>query len=628
MFGLLAVPFAALATSLGASAVAAQVAGAIGAIVIGAGLSLVAGLLLMPKTPEPSSGQIETQQQTPERFFYYGRGEASGPLGMKKVVPPGVLVKTLILSDGEIDAIETTKGDDAVLTFDENRYVNNYFIQDGDKKVQIFPHMGTDDQTADPVLMEWMPALWTTNHRMRGVAYLSIILHGASSTDFLGAYPHGEIVVKVVFRGRRVWDPRDPDQDSAIKASFLWSDNPSLCILDWLCLHPKGYRLPLGSFHIADFMALANTCDELVPLKTGGSEKRYRVSMKVPLHTQKRTVTLAQLRAACDARIYLRSDGKYGIRGGKWTAPTETLDVARGHVLAATRQNGVDAQSRWNEAAVRYLSPDHNYAEAEADPFQALDDPELIAGTYRTISADWMQVPSHGQAKRLTKIRQARENPDWLLTGVKTNFYGLNLVGEETANVAWTEGARVLDDVFWLEPKMTILPNLVGTVLSLRSADPAAYDWDPDTEEGTAPSVVAPIEIEFERGTPPDNPATFEVLPGPRSATISWEIESDDLYIARVWRAADGDPFDDAIQVSGPRYRPRNSEVGDTQVWSDTVMAGDYCYYMTFENPIGERNTPVGPVCVTIPVSGEYSITDDAEVLLMDDEGNELTMAA
>lgn len=601
--GVLLAPIIAGLGKIGVTGFAAQLIGGISSLVIGVGLSLVAGMLFRPKVPEPSSGQIEFQQTVPPRTFVYGRMQISGPLGFYRTKDAtSILHKIVLIHDGEVDAFETLIMDDNIVVLDESNYIKNYFIQDGTKRVQLFMYQGSDSQTADPLMITNFPGIWTTDHRLQGIAYALVLCHGANEEDFIGAYPNGEPQFKAVIRGRAVYDPRDVDSDPDDADTWLWSDNVALCILDWVTFHPKGFRIPRSRFDIDSFETLANICDELVPLSDGGSERRYRVATQVSLK-EPRVDVLKRLREACDAHFYLTGDGLWAIRGGEWTEPTVTIDSSLGHIIEAQMSDGVNALSRYNELAIRYLSPDHDYAEAECDPWQDTTDPEFIDGKVITASLNLLQVPSFTQARRLAKQIIAYENPDWL-AAVRANFYGLHTIGERNIIFNWSEPGEDFDGSFWLDPQMTILENGTGTDLSLRSADPDAYDWDEDTEEGVKPRILPPEDVEFTEGVPPDNADNFAVTPGTRSAIVSWDVPDDvTFYIARVWRAPSslGSSFDNAVEVSGPRYLPRLDGPGDPQTWMDTLPAGTYRYWLTAENAVGDRNpTPAGPVSVTI----------------------------
>jgi hypothetical protein len=271
------------------------------------------------------------------------------------------------------------------------------------------------------------------------------------------------------------------------------------------------------------------------------------------------------------------------------------------------------------------LSPNHNYAEAECEPWQATDDPEFIADKVLTVSIDLLQVPSHAQARRLVKIMRAWDNPTWL-GSLRTNFYGLHAIGERNIDLNWSEPTEDIDGPFWLEPQMTMLENGTGMQMRVRSADETSYAWDPDTEEGEAPPVLPPEDAEFTEGVPPANADNFAAVGGVRSVLLTWQVPSDPaFYIARVWRST-GATFDDAVEVSGPRYLPRLADPGDLQTYYDPVPAGNYEYWLTAENAVGDRSTPLGSISATASSAGEYFVLDDYGNRLMDDAGDFLTV--
>lgn len=540
---ILALPFAfAPGWVSGAATLGSTVTGALssslGTGLIGLGLTVAVSALLRPDVPEPTSGQIETTQPVPERFFVYGRMEISGPLAFKKVkAGTSVLYKIVLMHDGQLDAWETLKLDDRIGYIDPTtHYFSNIFYQDGARRVQCYLYDGSDSQTADADLIAAFPDIWTTNHRLRGIAYAIIVCHGIAEEHFAGGYPHGEPTFKAVIRGRRLWDLRDASQIAATPSTWVWSDNAGLALLDWISLHPKGYRVPLAKIDLASFITLAFRCDEPIVLKTGGCERRYRIATRVSLK-ESRTSVLQRLCEACDAHLYPTAEGKWAVRGGNWRAPNVTLDASLGHLVDLEMKDGADALSRYNEIALRFLSPNNNYTENECDSWLNTSDPEYIAGKRKTKDVDLLQVPSHGQARRLAKIMTAFDNPKWLGSAI-TNFYGLNVIGEPNCTLNWSEPGESNDGPFWLTPGVTMLDNFTGVRADLRACDPLAYVWYPMTEEGAAVKVLPPAEADYTPGTPPLVPTDFAVTGGVKSAAASWKIPSDPAYyLARLWRA-------------------------------------------------------------------------------------------
>src|SRR5690606_23810070 len=121
----------------------------------------------------------------------------------------------------------------------------------------------------------------------------------------------------------KVYDPREVGHDPADPGTWAWSENAGLAILDYLT-HPDGMRLSKDDCDLESFAAFADLCDEAVPLAAGGTEKRYRLWGVYQL-TDEPDAVIQRMRRACDAEFYQTPEGKIGIRGGKWEAPTVTL---------------------------------------------------------------------------------------------------------------------------------------------------------------------------------------------------------------------------------------------------------------------------------------------------------------
>ena len=72
----------------------------------------------------------------------------------------------------------------------------------------------------------------------------------------------GEPNVTAEVQGLKVWDPRTNFYNPTVKS---WSDNPALCLLDYL-LADYGRELLVADIDIASFIAAANSCDAMVSL--------------------------------------------------------------------------------------------------------------------------------------------------------------------------------------------------------------------------------------------------------------------------------------------------------------------------------------------------------------------------
>lgn len=465
---------------------------AAGSIAISVGLSLAANALLRPTGPKPSDGQQEFQQPIPPRVFHYGRLKVSGPIWFFDVSPTSNLGRELwrgvLLSAREADAFVTHWLDDIALTINGAGLVTNHF---GDL-VHIYPQLGTDSQAVVSALNTAFTAIGT-NHRNRGIAHAVMTFNqGGNPDDYQFIYPNGIPTLTTLGDWAKLYDPRLDTTTGGSgahrhddKSTWAYSDNAGLAILDYLT-HVEGYNRPIAKIELASFRSFADVCDENVPLKAGGTEKRYRIAATVSL-SEPRSQALRRLLDACDADLYSTADGKVAIRGGEWVAPTVTLDADSGDIIEAEFAPP-SALERYNELAIQFMSPAHGYSEIEGDPWQNAAD-ILATGIIETRPFDVLQVPSHGQARRLAKIRMARDNPEWR-GEIRTNFYGLDAIGERVVTIKFPELG--IDGPFYIEAA-TLLGDGTGMGLQIRSADPDAYDWNAAAEEGTEPPVPPDI---------------------------------------------------------------------------------------------------------------------------------------
>lgn len=141
----------------------------------------------------------------------------------------------------------------------------------GDNPRMVFNlHHGADDQTADPMLTGVFDGtnadtVWSSNHRLRGLTYIATNYEFDTRGMFQGI-PNLTATIK----GRKIYDPRlDSTQTggsgshrSDDDSTWAWSNNPALCLLDYLTNDKYGKGLSYDQIDIASFMDSADDCDE------------------------------------------------------------------------------------------------------------------------------------------------------------------------------------------------------------------------------------------------------------------------------------------------------------------------------------------------------------------------------
>ena len=488
--------------SIAAAGVVANLA--IGAALLGVSALISAATAPQRQTTSTPQAQAIINQSAGQRIRGYGRAKLGGIRAFFDS-SAGSLYQIVMAHHGKIDAFEQLYiGDIAV-------------ARDGGSNVTTAPfaghavivlHDGSDDQLADSDMLVNWPGIWTSEHRLRGIAYWLVVFLSPRAEDYQAVFPDGyNTPVTCVCRLSQVFDPREPTHDPDDEDTWEWSDNASLCILDYLT-HPDGYNRSRDDIDLASFEAFADVCDDAIPLAVGGTEPRYRISGVYGLTDDPQDV-LAKMRAACDAEFYQTPEGKIAIRGGVWDAPTVTIRDS--DILGHSMEQGNNRFAAFNELKILYTSPNHDYQTMEATSWENLADQADRGVLSSSLTLD--MVPSPYQARRLAKIHIAKSNPEWKGT-VVANLSALDALGERTVRLVLPELG--IDDAFFVAG-FSIRPDLTGVEISVMSINEASYSWT-TAEEGTSPPIP--------EDTRPD--LTFPV---PENLTLS---ELDEVITAEV----------------------------------------------------------------------------------------------
>lgn len=528
-----------LTTALIGIGINAAIAGVAANLVIGAVL-LGASYLLTPRPPVMSTPQAQAvlNQSIAPRIRGYGYALLGGTRAFYDS-SGGTLYQVVMMHSGEIDGIEYYKIGDIIASLAGNGVaVNDVFTTKAAPgggaqpvggpggaattyyHITIRGHLGSPDQTVD-ALMDGAWEMWTSAHRLRGIAYFVASFTSPGQESFQKVFPEAHNTpVRALCRLSRVWDPRND--------TTAFSENASLAILDYLT-HPDGFRKTRANCDLDSFAAFANLCDENVALAGGGTEKRYRLSGVYSLNDEPEDI-LRKMRATCDAELYQNAAGKIAIRGGKWEAPTVT--ITERDILGHTMEQGNNKFAAFNELKITYTSPAHDYQTMEATTWADLADQDERGPIPSNLDLDF--VPSPSQARRLAKIHVSKANPRWK-GRIKTNLMGLDALGERTIRVVLPE--LEIDEAFYVAG-FSIAPDLTSVEIEVMSISEAAYAWDPATEEGqnpaapqnTTPDLTFPV---------PQNLTLTNPAPGRIDALVD-PIDRTDLFLQVQIRAGAG----------------------------------------------------------------------------------------
>lgn len=369
---------------------------------------------------------------------------------------------------------------------------------------------GDGGETAWADLVAAFPSLWTSAHRVRGIAQTLVryVSPGISNDKFLKLYQGGEPAYERVGRAEPVYDPRDGTQSATIDTSWKWDDNGILGATHILRSFPS---IAASDIDYAD-IALEAAKAEATVVGKDGPEERCRAWGFWPSESPRGDV-MEQVLRSIGAEIVPTSDDKYSIRLIDDARVPELTFTAR-DIIDMQLRSGPESVERPNVCRVRYYSPERNYEIAEIDMTgiawaRVQQEIDRVGEQYFDVELPF--CPSSSQAQRIARRLFALARAD---SGMVTlNFAGLAawghpVIGLEFPDLDITETCaigtpRVNDEDGTVEIPFVVWPKL----------DP----WNPATMEAAAPEVIPDLQFESELPTPAA-PAEYALVQYPSGA--------------------------------------------------------------------------------------------------------------
>jgi hypothetical protein len=485
-------------TALGTAAGGLTLLGNIVAGAIGLGLDFALKELFGPEGgPKPPELKTVVQQSVPKRVRHMGRVRCGGKLLMVET-RDRVLHQVIYLCEGEIDAFEEF--------YLDNRLVRLIDI-DADGFVRIAPFggppepdkdnslirvqwlTGRDDQLAFPIPVAELPEIWTEDHRARGCAliYGRCFAPSAISNKFTKVYPSRYTVFNTVIRGGKILDPRT--------GTRAFSENLVVMLYDYLT-HPQGMQIDPEYVDATEFSEGADHADDILDAKGDATVRRYWGSFSYELDGEPGE-NVKRLLQATAGRIYLKPNGKIGYKPGRWHEPTVTIRDADLTYCGLVDRAGPLRDA--NEIIAQYTNPNARYSQATAEPWR--DEADISAsGLRKTVPLEMLEVNNHNHARRLAKLEARRRAPRWQ-GPIRTNLAGLQ---------AWDQPTIILsvEDLGIEEESFEVLEiafddDTLEVSMTVASLTAEAFDFDPETEEGTPPTD--PEDLDPGDSGPPEN---------------------------------------------------------------------------------------------------------------------------
>jgi len=613
----------------------------LGADIVDGAVDLVDDVIswIVPQPDIPDFGQIQADLDA--RGVLINKKSANGSIpivyGTRKVGGNIVFLETsgadnqylymaLVLSEGEIDDITSIEINDNVVTFTgdlaDNTQVtvassdSNFF--DGASLITVEPHFGSDSQTASSLLSTL--SSWTSNHRLRGLAYLAIRFEW--NRDKFGSLP----TVQAVVKGKKVYNP---NLDSTVtggsgshradtSSTWAYSDNPVYQLLDYLRNDRFGMGIANSYFdsNFADWQVAGDVCDADITPYSGASTIDLMDSHAVVDTSKKAIDNVKSFLRGC--RGYLNfSAGKYNILIE--TSGSASISLTEDNIIGGISVTSKNKNSRYNRVIVNFINPDKSF-QSDTAQFPPVDETGLSSAdqhsTMKTADGglllegrfDFSMINSPYQAQEMAEIilRRSRTSLD---VSLKADATALDLAVGDLVNV--THATPSFSAKPFRVQNLTI--NSDHTInLQLTEHQDSYYTFGTQQEVATIPNTTLPN--------------VFSVQP-PASVTLSDQLISynDGTVIVAldIVIGASPDQFVDFYQVeyklstasdfiinsqgSGLTHRVLNVEDGllyNVRVKAVNSLGVSSTYVSANRTIVGENAPPSDVTDLSANVSG------------------------
>lgn len=335
---------------------------AIGQYIIGSVISYAIGQIIAkkPKMPErfEQGLKVNNTSNTYAIPVVYGRRRIGG--SEYRAVSGSdnrYLWRVMVISEGEIEEVEDILLNEKSVDHEDYQHHVIYNVS----------HRGQSGDSADSTLDTYIPN-WTDKHVGNKIAYIWVRLH--FDTD---VFPQGLPKLNALVKGKKIYDPRldstvaggSGSHRTSDESTWEWSENPALCILDYLTNTIYGRGVPYEDIDLNSFMVEADYCDETITLRDAAgndlpNQKRYTCNGVVNPEEESLNI-LRDLLAACRGALVSPND-KFRLVIDKPANSVFTFD--EDNILGAWTITGAGTRGKKNRIQTRFFDKDNRYDEA------------------------------------------------------------------------------------------------------------------------------------------------------------------------------------------------------------------------------------------------------------------------
>ena len=421
---------------------------------------------LMPDLPtmgtDSSSRLASTREAAAPHDYVYGKVRKGGVITFIESTGTAnkFLHMAICLAGHEVDSIPTIYIDDQAVTLDGSGYVTS---NGWNSKIRIIKHLGSPTQVADPALVSATSV--DSSFSGQGIAYLYLRLEYDEDV-----FTNGIPQISAVVKGKKVYDPAT--------GLTAWSDNPALCIRDYLT---SGYGLNDDNIDETSFAVAKNICDEDVDLSIGGVQKRYTINGVINANNSIGN-SIEKMMTSCTGTLFW-AQGSWQLKAGSYTAPIKdfTLDDLRSGISIQTRAN---VRDNFNVITGTFIDVAQDYITAEYPQIKSTTFITQDGGEENPLDLGLPFTDNSAMAQRIAKQTLFRGREQTVFNAE----FGMNAFGIQAGDVVTMTNSRYGWDQkeFEVASWRFVVSQEGGDLriaLTLAETSATVYNWDAEEQD-------------------------------------------------------------------------------------------------------------------------------------------------
>ncbi len=432
-------------------------------------------------------------------------------------------------------------------------------------------HDGQLAQAADDLLVA-QSGRWTTDDRAAGVAYVVVAYKADDPKATSPIWSTGRPNFLWLVKGARIYDPR---KDSTVTggsgahrwsdpSTWEWSDNAALGRYAYVRGFYAGDQVDTPSALMigrglseseapaARIIAAANICDEMIALKAGGSERRYRANGV--LRAGEPFIAIEEMFAAAMGGIIVQRDGGVEIEPG--VAKSAVVTVTDGDLIIGEPvhiDNFTSQNERLNTVTPRFTDPAQIWRDT-APPLRRSSADIIADGGLYARSIPLTLVTTHTQAQRCGEIERRlgrKERRGSIVLGPRFSYL------EDGDWISWQSDRYFDGGTVTFRIEAINIGADYRTSLVMREIAASVYAWTASTDEGTPGQA------------PVDEAGSLDPLSLDDVSIAALALTGDESSVIPAVQASWSTPVD--VGVMSVRIELRPAGGGDVVTMTQTV---------------------------------------------------------